>query len=259
MSDAATMPRADSTVRCPDEVDHRNAELGRFLHHLSHELRTPLTAAREYLSMTLDGLAGPLTVGQGEFLTTARTSCDQVTRLLDGLIDVVLIENRELRLKPVLVDVAAFLTTSAGALEPLAARKRINISIHSASDLGSMNVDLDRFAQIVRILVSNAVKFSGADSEIILAARRQADALEFSVHDSGVGIEPAAAERIFDKHFQVLPEGVAAHEAGLGLGLHIGRELVRLHGGDIRVSSRLGVGSTFSFTIPATQKASTET
>ena len=241
--------RLESTNR---DLLRRNEEIQNFYHTLSHELKTPLTSAREFVSIVLDGLAGPLTPEQKEYLGIARESCDHLRVCINDLLDATRLETGKLalELKPVLP--GPLLQRAVTTFKSRAAEKSIVLLADISSELPEITMDDVRITQVISNLLNNAIKYTPSGGTIVV---RAADALgcpelvEVSVSDTGCGISAADQERIFDRLYQV-KAGDATTEQGVGLGLYLSRELVQLHGGIIRVSSEVGQGSTFTFVLP---------
>ena len=233
------------------DLRRKNEEVQNFYHTLSHELKTPLTSAREFISIVMDGLAGGLNPTQREYLGIAKESCNQLRVCINDLLDATRLETGKLsiELKPASLGVAVQRVVTA--LTPAAAGKGIDLSCEIEPDLPKVGIDESRITQVVTNLLNNALKFTetGGRIEVVVAASAEDDFLEVSVSDTGRGIPREQMDRIFDRLYQI-KSGDATTEQGVGLGLYICRELVRLHGGDIRVESAVGVGSTFTFTVP---------
>jgi len=236
------------------QLADRNAEIQLFYHTLSHELKTPLAAAREFICLVLDGLAGPLTETQREYLEIARDSCDQLRLHVNDLLDVTRLETGKMHIQRQPVALAELLEKVADLMRPEAARRHIQLSWSCEPDLPPALVDGQRILQVLTNLVGNALKFTPVGGQVRLHAGRHPDQpreLRVSVSDTGPGIPPEHRERIFERLHQLDPPGAdGASRAGLGLGLYICRELVKLHGGRIWVESEPGRGSNFQFTLP---------
>lgn len=238
----------------------KNEEIQNFYHTLSHELKTPLTSAREFISIVMDGLAGPLTVTQMEYLGIARESCNQLRVCINDLLDATRLETGKLSLDLKPGSLAEIVRRVVHTLQPAARGKNIELNVEIAANLPEVLVDAGRIAQVVTNLLNNALKFTTEGGRIAVQiddSPEVAGAVEVSVRDTGCGIPRDQLDRIFDRLYQV-KSGDAATEQGVGLGLFICRELVRLHGGEIGVESEVGVGSTFRFTLPAAAAAARE-
>ena len=234
------------------ELHRRNAELQSFYHILSHELKTPLTAAREFVSIVLDGLAGPLSETQREYLGLVKDSCDQITLGLNDLLDATRVDTGKLSIAPRPTPMAHVVSQAIAAMDLLARGKGIRVQQVMAPQLPDALIDERRIAQVLVNLLSNALKFTPAGGEITVSVsddlQRPAE-IRVSVSDTGRGIPPAELGQIFDQLYQVRRDD-ATVQGGLGLGLYISQEVVKLHGGEIWVESTVEKGSTFSFTVP---------
>ena len=234
----------------------KNQEIQNFYHTLSHELKTPLTSAREFIAIIMDGLAGPLTDTQREYLDIARDSCDQLRACINDLLDATRVETGKLvlELKPTAFD--ALVRRVVASLGPVAVEKKITLHLEIQPGLGEASLDEHRMTQVVTNLLSNALKYTPIGGLIRVKVGPSAgnpELIEFSATDTGCGIPKEEQERIFERLYQV-KRGDAATEQGVGLGLYLCRELVQLHGGTIQVQSELGRGSTFSFILPRNQR-----
>jgi PAS domain S-box-containing protein len=230
----------------------KNEEIQNFYHTLSHELKTPLTSAREFISIVMDGLAGPLTDTQHEYLGIARESCNQLRVCINDLLDATRLETGKLSLEQRPEALPAIVQRVVSTLQPAARGKNIELTLEAQSDLAPVLADASRLAQVVTNLLNNALKFTPEGGRISVQVGESLDSTayaEVTIKDTGCGIPHEQLDRIFDRLYQV-KTGDSSTEQGVGLGLYICRELVRLHGGDIAVESNLGAGSTFSFTVP---------
>jgi PAS domain S-box-containing protein len=239
----------------------RNAEIQNFYHTLSHELKTPLTSAREFVSIVMDGLAGPLTETQLKYLGIAKESCDQLRRYINDMLDVTRLETGKLSIEFQVVPLAALVERVVEMLAPAAAGKGISLSCDCQPDLPAVPLDQQRILQALTNLTTNAIKFTPAGGQIRLSlsqAPTDPKCLQVAVRDTGRGIPKDQLDLIFNRLYQVTGDDQSAESPrGLGLGLYICQELVQLHGGHIWVESELGQGSTFTFTIPKCQTPAT--
>jgi two-component system, sensor histidine kinase and response regulator len=234
------------------DLRRQHEEIRRFYHLLSHEMKTPLTVIWESVAIVLDGLGGPLTAQQRRHLRLAKDGCAQIALGLNDLLDAARLETGKLRITPRPVAIGAVVERAVAAMTPTAQAKGIGLQAMIARDLPHVWIDELRIAQVLGNLLSNAVKCSPAGGTVSVCAghnRLRPGWVCVSVRDAGRGIEPAQRDAIFDRLYQVRTDD-AGIEGGLGLGLYICRELVRLHGGEIWVESPAGQGSTFTFTLP---------
>ena len=224
----------------------------RFLSHVSHELRTPLTCIHQYVSLLVDGLAGPLAPDQIDHLKTIQKSVNQLHAMIRDLLEATRAEGGKMRIEPRCVSLGELVQQTVAMMRPLADEKKIGLGIGLDQRLPLAHADPDRVLEVLINLVDNAIKFTAAEGSVMVQASIvDADPgyVYISVSDTGRGIGPEAKALIFERLYQD-PDSVDDHRAGLGLGLFISREIVRLHEGRIWVSSEVGQGSTFTFTIP---------
>lgn len=241
------------------KLQRKHTEIQQFYHMLAHELKTPLTAAREFVSILHDGLAGPLNDTQHEYLRYARESCDQMTLSLNDLLDTTRLDTGKLCITPHPASIGEVVSQVMMSLASQAHDKGIRWQQDIAPDLPEVLIDELRIAQVLTNLLSNGLKFTPAGGEVVLRVRNDPQrpaCLLVSVSDTGRGIDRKHLGYIFDRLYQVRSDD-ATIEGGLGLGLYICQEVVRLHGGDIWVDSTPGQGSTFFFTIPTHQERDT--
>ncbi len=224
----------------------------RFLSHVSHELRTPLTCIHQYVTLVLDGLAGPVAPDQADHLRTVLKSVNQLHAMIRDLLEATRAESGKMRIEPRCIALGELVQQAAAMLRPTAEEKKVGLEIGLDQRLPLVSADPDRVLEVLINLLDNAIKFTPADGAVMLQASMvEADpgSVYISVSDTGRGIGPEAKALIFDRLYQD-PESIDNNRSGLGLGLFICREIVRLHEGRIWVSSELGQGSTFTFTLP---------
>src|ERR1700676_1414050 len=223
-----------------------------FLSHVSHELRTPLTCIHQYVTLLLDGLAGPMAPDQADHLKTVLKSVNQLHAMIRDLLEATRAESGKMRVEPRCIALGDLLQQAVAMLRPTANEKKVGLEIGLDQRLPLVQADPDRVLEVLINLVDNAIKFTPADGSVMLQATMvDADpsSVYISVSDTGRGISPEAKALIFERLYQD-PDSVDNNRSGLGLGLFICREIVRLHSGRLWVSSEPGQGSTFTFTLP---------
>lgn len=218
--------------------------------NISHELRTPLNAIIGYTALLLDGSYGMVRTEQKMPLEGVQRNANDLLRLINELLDFAKIESRRLGVETGTVDVAALLKEVYSGMKPLFDDKSLSIRWDLEEGLPTITSDAGKIKQIVTNLFSNAVKFT-PEGGIFVRAKTSAErkGIEVAVADSGIGIEPEAIPRIFDAFYQADGTMTRQYE-GAGLGLAIVKELIDLLKGEIRVESRPGKGSTFTFLLP---------
>ena len=223
-----------------------------FLSHVSHELRTPLTCIHQYVTLLLDGLAGPVTPDQSDHLKTVLKSVNQLHAMIRDLLEATRAETGKMRIEPRCVVIGELIQQTIAMMRPMADEKKIGLEIGLDQNLPLVLTDPDRVLEVLINLVDNAIKFTPPEGSVMVRAHRveaDPDSVYLSVNDSGRGINPDTKTMIFERLYQD-PEAVDNNRSGLGLGLFICREIVRLHGGRIWASGEPGQGSTVNFTLP---------
>lgn len=223
-----------------------------FLSHVSHELRTPLSSIHQFVTILLDGLAGEVSLEQREHLTTVLGSANQLLTMIDDLLEATRAESGKLRVEVRCIGVHDVVQQAVTMLRATANEKRITLETKVESGLPLVAADPERVLQILINLIDNALKFTPAGGSVIVKATLMPQDLDYvciSVADTGRGVSPESKHVIFERLYQD-PSSSINSRKGLGLGLYIVQELVRLHGGRVWVESQLGRGSIFSFTLP---------
>jgi signal transduction histidine kinase len=223
----------------------------KFLSHVSHELRSPLACIHQFAEVMLDGLAGPLTAKEREYLQSVLRNAGQLNNLINDLLDAASANVGKLTIEPARVDATEVMKQVVAMLEPKAKSRGVSLALNIGSLIPPLQADRRRLLQIFINLAENALKFTEAGGEITLHAGICTDNpkfLQFSVTDTGKGINPQNLELIFDRLYQ--EQNAVSNHQGLGLGLAICKELVEQHGGRIWAESKLGKGSAFRFTLP---------
>jgi signal transduction histidine kinase len=223
-----------------------------FLSHVSHELRTPLTCAHQFVTIVLDGLAGPISAEQRDHLETALLSVNQLRTMIGGLLDATRAESGKMHIDPRRIAIGTVIQQAAAMMQGIAKARQVSLEVSVDSRILLVLADPDRILQVLTNLIDNACKFTPPKGSVrVKVALFEADPgfICISVADSGCGIRPEAKALIFERLYQDW-NGLEGNRKGLGLGLYIVQELVRLHGGQIWVQSQEGFGSTFSFTLP---------
>lgn len=236
-----------------DEAISANQTKSRFLASMSHELRTPLNAIIGYSEMLLEELDSMDPQEVRADLDKIRSSGKNLLTLINDILDLSKIEagKVDIALEPVSPQDLA--TETLELVKPLAAARNNALQCDIALQCGPLLADRVRVRQVLLNLLSNAAKFtdSGTISVRVRPAQHAGkDVIEISVSDTGIGMTEEQLGRIFNEFAQA-EAAIAAKYGGTGLGLVIVRRLCRLMGGDIDVSSQVGVGSTFRFWLPA--------
>ncbi len=239
--------RAINNVEELKALDRAKSE---FVSIASHELRTPLTSIKGSLGLLSGGIVGDLPADAVGFIRIAEQETDRLVRLINNLLDLAKMESRTFKLNSEWISVQKLAESCLGSLQGLAQTADVYFAIQSDNPTLEARLDQDRIQQVVTNLISNAVKYSPKKGTVTL--RYSIDLqnnLEIAIIDQGPGIAEHDQQLIFEKFRQATqPESKLVK--GTGLGLAISKALVEEHGGHIFVNSKLGHGSTFSFTLP---------
>jgi signal transduction histidine kinase/DNA-binding response OmpR family regulator len=220
-----------------------------FLANMSHELRTPLNAIigfSELLSDARDGQFDDAT--RKRFLNQILTSGKHLLGLINDILDLSKVEAGQMELRLATVSVAEAIDQVAKTVEPLVAKKSITLKAN-AEGAGEVLADGGKLKQMLLNLVSNAIKFTPEGGTVTIATLRSKDAIEISVADTGIGIAEDDQKQIFHEFHQI-DQGPGRKHEGTGLGLALTKRFALLHGGDVRVTSRVNKGSVFTLSLP---------
>ncbi|HEU5429763.1 MAG TPA: ATP-binding protein [Actinocrinis sp.] len=223
-----------------------------FMADISHELRTPLSSLLILAQLLATNSEGNLTARQVDFARTIQGAAQDLLQLINDLFDLANVESGRMAAHTDRISVETLVTRAQAQARAQAADKGLELIVQVAEDVPeSIDSDEQRLQQILRNLLSNSVKFTEHGTIVLEVARDPQDPalLRFAVHDTGIGIAPDLHEVIFEA-FQHGDSLTGRRFGGSGLGLSISRELTRLLGGDLRVTSTPGQGSTFTLTVP---------
>ena len=221
----------------------------KFLANMAHELRTPLNAIIGFSEVIkLD--QAPMQRRYPEYAGYIHDAGTILLDIINGILDLARIEVGRVLLEEELVDLGRLIQSAINTVRPIAANKSIQIDCHPANLSTVINVDPTKLKQVILNILSNSVKFTnpGGHIEVELLLHESGD-LSLSFRDTGIGIPPEQIERVFQPFEQVADHLTREHQ-GTGLGLPIAKALVELHGGDLTLSSQLGVGTTATLRLP---------
>ncbi|RLD00576.1 MAG: hypothetical protein DRI77_00210 [Chloroflexi bacterium] len=219
-----------------------------FVSTVSHELRTPMTSIKGYADLLMMGAVGALTEKQRDFLSIIRDNTDRLTALVNELLDISLIESGKVELSPSVMSVEDVTDRVITTIKTRAQDKDLILRQDIPSDLPHVFADADRVTQILTNLIANACQYTSPGGEIVVSASVHDEKVYITVHDTGIGIAPENMDKIFSRFFRA-DDPLVQEVPGTGLGLAIVKSLVEMHGEQIWVESKPGVGSTFTFTV----------
>ena len=245
-ADIEKQKRVEAKLRRRTEVliaeDRRKDE---FLAVLGHEIRNPIAAMESAVSILESGDEDP-----AWSLEVLRSQLSQISRLVNDLLDDARIRQGKIALDPKPVDVASLLAVSAESVRAAADQKRVDVELDLPDEPVTIVADRSRLEQVVSNLLTNAIRYSEHGGRVRIAAEAQGDDLELRVEDDGVGIPREMLATIFEPFVQLSSDSPDPSH-GLGVGLSLVRQIVQLHGGQIRaLSSGEGEGSVFVVRLP---------
>lgn len=227
------------------EIDRAKTE---FLSITSHELRTPMTPMKAQLQMLEEGYFGKLSKEQKESLSIIIRNADRLDKIIVDFLEISRIEAARLKFDFTRTDLRKTVKDTASFMKGFAKEKNIDLVVN-AGKFSLIELDPDRVSQVLRNLISNAIKFSENNSKIEISAKAKEDHILLSVKDYGYGMTPEDQVRVFEPFYQV-DSALRRRHGGTGLGLAICRGIVEAQKGKIWVESIVGEGSTFYFTVP---------
>ncbi len=238
-----------------------------FLSMITHELRSPLNAINGYLDLALTGFGGDLSEQQREFMQRARAGSEHLYALVEDLLLVSRADSGQLRLSREIIKLQDVIANAVEEMELTAKDHEISIEVHIAKDFPRLYADAVRLQQVLRNLVSNALRFTSPGGKVTISADVEQDesstegeqsrpaedeatpVVKLRVSDTGSGIALENQQQIFERFYQV-PGSTGGRSSGQGLGLAIVKMIVELHGGHVAVESAPEQGSTFTCVLP---------
>ncbi|HTF93919.1 MAG TPA: ATP-binding protein [Verrucomicrobiae bacterium] len=240
----AELDERASHLRRADEIKTR------FLSEMSHEFRTPLSSILALSGLLLEHADGDLTGEQEKQVGFIRKSAEGLLELVNDLLDLAKIEAGKIEVRPIEFAVPGLFSAVRGMLRPLLVGQTVSLVFEDAKEIPPLFGDENKVSQILRNFISNALKFTERGAIRVTAQLNQtAQMLTFAVADTGIGIALEDQAKIFEEFTQV-ESPIQRKVKGTGLGLPLCRKLAGLLGGQIDLISEVGVGSTFSLTIP---------
>ncbi len=220
-----------------------------FVSAVSHELRTPLTSIKGYASILLSEKLGGLPANVKERLAKVNRHSDELVHLVNGLLDISRIESGKIAMKSEPNNLKEIIATVVDLMAVQSKEKEIRLITNIHKDTKSILADRQQLERVFINLIGNAIKFTPKKGEITITTSPKDDMVQIDVADTGIGIPQEAQAAIFDEFYRV-DNPINEKVKGTGLGLSLIKHVVEAHQGQIWVKSKLGRGSTFSFTVP---------
>lgn len=221
----------------------------RFLSYMSHEFRTPLGSILSMTRLLEDGIDGPLTEEQRRQVRFISGSASELREMVDDLLDLAKIEAGRITISPAWFDLMDLFAALRGMFRPLIEENRVDLVFEDPPALPLLYTDDKKLAQILRNFISNALKFTPNGQVVVSAKLVDAHSVCFSVRDTGIGIPQDLLPTLFEDFVQV-DTPLQKRLRGTGLGLSLCKRFAELLGGEVGVTSELGVGSEFHVKLP---------
>ncbi|MBV8529203.1 MAG: HAMP domain-containing histidine kinase [Candidatus Dormibacteraeota bacterium] len=237
---------AEATVARLRDVDHVKTE---FLALASHELRTPITVLTGYLSLLEDGAFGEMPAASRDIMPVINARLAEMEGLINAMLETARVEDGRLHLEIDAWDLREICDEAV---------RRCDVFVHTSQQLGLLCpetpvpvlVDRERLLTVISNIVHNAIKYSPSHTDVHCTVAIEGDTAAVAVKDSGLGIALEDMNTLFTRFGRIRRDPATHSIMGTGLGLYLSRELARAHGGDIRVESSPGAGSTFTVVVP---------
>ena len=247
--------RTQELAYANEELIRLNKMKSDFVSAVSHELRTPLTSIKGYTTLVRAGTLGPVTQNQMERLGKINRHADYLTNLISDLLDIARIESGRVGMNIQSVELPRVIETVADLITPQLREKDLRLEIKVPPQLPTLKADESQLQRVLINLLSNAIRFTPEKGVITIEAAPLESHLKIAVRDTGLGMSRDDLGHLFSEFFRA-DNPVNQERKGTGLGLVLVKRIIEAHGGEIRVQSELGKGSTFTFTLPWLRNAS---
>lgn len=236
-------------IQAKNKAEAASHAKSRFLANMSHEIRTPMNAILSFAKILKDPSIGSLNQSQADYLAYIVEGGNRLLYLIDDVLDLSRVETGNLEISTSVFDLEKSINEVTQALKGISGKKGLAISTHIASEVPLKIIgDEVRFGQVLKKLISNAIKFTEKGRIEITAQKRSNDELMFQVKDTGIGIPNDKLKNLYEKFYQV-DDSYTKKYQGTGLGLALSKALVNMMGGRVWCESEVGKGSSFFFTI----------
>lgn len=233
-------------LRLLEANDQQRREL---LANVSHDLRTPLASMQGYLELLLIRHGSLAPDEERSYLEIATKHCERLSKLVRDLFELTKLEANEVSLDTEVFPLAELAQDVAQKFQLGAQQRNVTLEAHVIEPVRPVRADIGRIERVLENLIENALRHTPAGGSIRVVVSGEGGRARVAVTDTGQGIAPEHLDSVFDRYYRA-SRGEESDSGHAGLGLAISKRIVALHGGDMRVESRLGVGSTFAFELP---------
>ncbi len=219
-----------------------------FIATVSHELKTPISSIKMSLKLLSDERVGTLNAEQRDLLENISEDSERLLKITSELLDLSQVETGNIQLSFAPVDPKQIARYAMDAVKLTAEQKEVRLELISRQNLPKVNADIEKTAWVLVNFLSNAIRYSAEKSKVLIHIQESGAYVQFSVRDTGKGIEEQYQKRLFERYFRVPADGKNA--SGTGLGLAISKDFIEAQHGEVYLRSELGAGSTFGFRLP---------
>jgi NtrC-family two-component system sensor histidine kinase KinB len=230
------------------EFKERDEAKTNFIATISHELKTPIASIKMSLQLLNDKRIGAINLEQEQLVNHIKEDNERLLKITSELLELSQVETGNIQLNFVLVNPMQIVDYAITSIKFQAEQKQVILEVIHDDKLPVVQVDIEKTAWVLVNFLSNALRYSGERSKIIIKVTAETNKVAFSVQDFGKGIDEAYQKRLFDRYFQVPTDG--QNKSGSGLGLAISKDFINAQGGSIGVESEIGAGSRFYFSLP---------
>ncbi|QKJ30262.1 PAS domain-containing protein [Mucilaginibacter mali] len=230
------------------EFKERDEAKTNFIATISHELKTPISSIKMSLKLMKDERIGHINTEQQQLLEHIKDDSDRLLKITSELLELSQVETGNIQLNFVPVQPEEIVDYAMASVSFQAEQKGVKLEVAKDDKLPQVNVDVEKTAWVMVNFLSNALRYSAERSTVTISIVNKRGEVEFSVKDTGKGIDEQYQKRLFDRYFQVPTDG--QNKSGSGLGLAISKDFIEAQNGKIWVKSAIGEGSTFGFSLP---------
>lgn len=241
--------RTQELAKANKELIRLNKMKSDFVSAVSHELRTPLTSIKGYAAILSEGKLGEVAPAVKERLEKINKHSDTLTKMVNDMLDISRIESGKVEMKPEELKVKDVVDGVVDMIAPQIKEKNLKLEIEIPAKISSMSADSTQIERVFINLLSNAIKFTPSEGKIGIKTKEEDKFIEIEISDTGSGISEEELPRIFDEFFRC-ENPINREVKGTGLGLSLVKQIIEAHKGKIGVKSKVGEGTTFSFTLP---------
>jgi len=231
------------------EFKERDEAKTNFIATISHELKTPISSIKMSLKLIKDERVGNINTEQRQLLEHIQDDSDRLLKITSELLELSQVETGNIQLNFVPVEPGKIVDYAITSVSFQAQQKSVKLEVIKDDKLPGVNADVEKTAWVLVNFLSNALRYSAEKSSVVIRISNKKNEVEFSVKDTGKGIDEQYQKRLFDRYFQVPTDG--QNPSGSGLGLAISKDFIEAQQGKIWVESAIGEGSTFGFSLPA--------